>query len=305
VVTTGQIFNKVWRLRNLGSCTWTSEYAVVFDSGTGSGMSAVSPLKLGVSVAPGQDVDITVPMKAPGAPGNYRDYWKMRNAAGVNFGLGAAGERFYVDIKVVSSPVSGAGYDFAANMCLAQWTGGTKTLPCLGKEGDADGFVLHRAKPTLESGYIDDEPGLVTNPPAVTDGIIRGKYPAYTVKDKDRFVTLLSCEYNARKCNVRFQLDYQIDNGAVQTLGAWNEAYEGSFTQVNLDLSSLAGKNVSFILTAMASGASDQDRALWLLPRITQPEATATPTATKKPTATATEGPTATEEADPYPYPYP
>lgn len=307
VISAGTPFNKTWRLRNLGSCTWTSEYAVVFDSGSGGGMNASASQKIGASVPPGQYIDITVPMKAPGAPGQYRDYWKMRNAAGVLFGLGAANERFYVDIKVVSSPANGAGYDFAANLCLAQWTGNSKSLPCLGKDGSADGFVLYQAKPVLETGSIDDEPGLITNPPLVTDGVIRGKYPAYAVKANDRFVALLSCEYNAKKCNVRFQLDYQIDNGTIQTLGSWNEAHEGGFTIVDMDLSALAGKNVSFILTAFANGPSDQDRALWLFPRIIPksptPTYTATPTLTSTPTITPT--PTITETEQAYPYPYP
>lgn len=304
VIQTGTAFYKTWRLRNLGSCTWTPEYAVVFDSGSGGGMSAPTSQKLGASVPPGQYIDITVPMKAPGAPGQYRDYWKLRNAAGVLFGLGAADERFYVDIKVVSSPASGSGYDFSANLCLAQWTGNSKSLPCLGKDGSTDGFVLYQARPVLETGYIDDEPGLVTNPPLITDGVIRGKYPPYSVKTNDHFKALLSCEYNAKKCNVRFQLDYQIDNGPIQTLGSWNEAHEGGFTTVDLDLSGLAGKNVSFILTAFANGASDQDRALWLLPRISQPAPTPTPTATQKPTNTVTPGaPTPTETEPAYPYP--
>lgn len=307
VIPAGTSFYKTWRLRNMGSCTWTSDYAVVYDAGSGSGMSAPATQKLGVSVPPGQTADITLTMKAPGSPGQYRDYWRLRNAAGVLFGIGAANERFYVDIKVVNAQPTTSGYDFGANICLATWTGNGKALPCLGKDGSVDGFVSYEPKPVLESGYIDDEPGIVTNPPLVTDGIIRGKFPPYTVKANDRFISIIGCEYNAKKCNVRFQLDYQIDNGSIQTLGSWNEVYEGGVSSVNIDISSLAGKNVAFILTVFANGASEQDRGLWLLPRIAQPEATSTPaptaTRTPTPTLTFTQTPTPTSTVSGYPYP--
>jgi hypothetical protein len=266
VLTAGSTFVKTWRLRNNGTCTWTPEYAIVFDSG--EAMSAPTAQNIGVSVAPGQTVDVSVTLKAPGSPGTYRGNWRMRNAAGVLFGVGSPTGKFYVDIKVVAAPVSGSGLDFTALYCQAEWTGNGKLLPCIGSDGSGDGFVLYLAKPALETGYIDDEPGLLTNPPRATDAVIRGKFPAYTVKDKDHFTTLLTCENNAKNCNVRMQLDYQIDNGTIQTLGYWNEAMDNNYTHVDVDLSSLAGKNVNFILTVLANGASDNDRAVWVAPKI-------------------------------------
>lgn len=297
-IAAGTSFIKTWRLKNLGACTWTPDYAVVFASG--DGMGAAAAVKIGVSVLPGQVVDVSVPMKAPGQPGRARGYWQLRSAAGVLFGLGADKQPFYVDITVVPAPASGSGYDFTANLCLAQWSGNGQGLPCLGKDGDTAGFVLYQTRPILENGYVDDEPALLTNPPMVTDGVIRGKFPAYTVKTNDRFVSLVSCEYNAKKCNLRFQLDYQIDNGPILTFASWAEAYEGGVTQIDTDLSSLAGKNVSFILTVLANGASEQDRALWLMPRIVSPSTiTPSPTPTVTPTVTLT--PTETLPAYPYP----
>lgn len=266
-IQAGTEFVKTWRIRNEGVCTWSADYSAVFDAG--EAMSAPASQKLGVSVAPGQTVDISIKFTAPMTAGDHRSDWKLRNANGVLFGLGGNYTgKFYVIIKVISATLSGTGIDFPANVCLAEWTGNGTALPCSGTDGSAAGFVLYKAKPVLESGYQDDEPSLITNPPRASDSVIRGKYPAYTVKDKDHFTTIVGCEHNAKNCNVRFQLDYQIDNGGIQTLAAWNESYEGQFTQVNVDLSSLAGKKVNFILTVMANGASDNDRALWLMPRV-------------------------------------
>jgi hypothetical protein len=263
----GSPFNKTWRLKNTGTCTWTTDYAVVFDSG--EAMSGPSSQKLGTSVIPGQTVDVTVPLKAPGQPGQYKGNWKLRNASGVVFGLGANNQPFYVDIKVVSTNATGKGYDFTANYCLAEWTTSAgKTLSCAEKDGSPDGFILYKNPPQLENGNVDDEPALLTNPAKMTDAVLRGKFPAYAVQSGDHFKTIIGCEYNAKNCSVRFQLDYQVDNGALQTLGSWNENLDGNLTTVDIDLSSLAGKNVRFILTVLSNGASENDRAQWLLPRI-------------------------------------
>lgn len=82
-------FDKIWRVRNDGTCTWTSSYALVFRSGDAMGAAAVIPLT-GV-VPPGSSVDITVDMTAPGSEGTYQGFWDMRNGDGVIFRFGAGG----------------------------------------------------------------------------------------------------------------------------------------------------------------------------------------------------------------------
>ncbi len=94
----GVAFVKTWRLKNIGACTWTSSYNVVFVNGDAMGASSAVPL-LG-NIAPGQEVDVTVNMVAPLTPGNYSGTWTMRNASGVIFGLGAANGPFWIKITV-------------------------------------------------------------------------------------------------------------------------------------------------------------------------------------------------------------
>ena len=131
------------------------------------------------TVVPGAVIDISIPMTAPGSAGQYRSNWKIRDAAGLLFGVGLSSAPFYADIKVVA-PQSNAPLDFIARMCEAEWTSGAGTLPCPGIDGDARGFALRVDNPTLESGYVDNEPVLVMNPQMINDGIIRGKYPRST-----------------------------------------------------------------------------------------------------------------------------
>ncbi len=294
----GTAFTKTWRLKNIGTCTWTTSYALVFVSG--SQMGAPSVINLPSSVAPGATVDLSVNMTAPATSGSYRGYWQLRNASGVLFGIGTyANKSFWVDIKVSTGYAT--GYDFVANYCSATWTSAAGILPCPGTDGDAKGFVLKIDNPRLENGVTDTSPGLLTFPQNVTNGYIQGIYPAFTVQTGDRFQSIVNCQYNATSCYVTFRLDYQIGSGPVKTFWTFKEKYEGLYYRANLDLSSLAGQNVKFILTILASGSPSGDRALWGAPRIVRASSippTPTPTATgTPPTPTATPIPSACDRA--------
>ena len=266
-ITAGTQFDKTWRIKNTGACTWTGDYAIVFDAG--EQMSGPEVKKLNEAVPPGHTVDISLSLNAPGQPGEFQSQWKLRNAAGALFGLSANQDQpLAVSVQVVPAPSSNEGYDFITNNCLAEWFSGDRPSACMGVDGDPNGFILTKIHPILENGYIDNEPALLMDPPLIEDGSIYGRYPAFTVAAGDHFMSIIGCEHNAKDCHVRFRLDYQIDAGPMQTLAAWDETYDGKFTQVNLDLSSLAGKNVQFILMVISMNASDQNRALWLHPRI-------------------------------------
>ena len=54
----------------------------------------------------------------------------------------------------------------------------------------------------------------------------------------------------------------------IQVAGNWTKSWTGKLSNVNLDLTPLAGKNVRFILTVSANGEMNDDRAMWLAPRI-------------------------------------
>lgn len=264
----GATFDKTWRLKNIGSCTWSTDYSLVFVDG--QQMGAPASIKLPKSVAPGGTVDLTVRMTAPNSAGTYRGNWQLKNAGGVLFGIGAfANKSFWVEIRVAGGG-TGTGYDFVANAGSATWTSGAGTLPFPGTDGDNKGFVIKLDSPKLENGTKDTAPGLLTMPQNTYNGIIQGQYPAFTVQSGDRFQSIVNCEYAATSCYVNFRLNYQIGSGAVKTFWSFNERYEGLFYRANLDLSSLAGQDVKFILYVGAAGYATGDRALWGAPRITR-----------------------------------
>lgn len=93
IMLPGQDFVKTWRLKNVGSCTWTTNYTLVYGGYTVK-MDGI-PLPIGQTVSPGSEVEVSVQFKAPSTPGEYVSYWRMQNALGYPFG-----EFFYVKIIV-------------------------------------------------------------------------------------------------------------------------------------------------------------------------------------------------------------
>jgi uncharacterized repeat protein (TIGR01451 family) len=92
-------FTKTWRLKNIGTCTWTTAYSTTYFSG--DPLSAVYPVPMPYSVAPGQSVDVSVNMVAPSVSGTYKGNWGLKNASGTIFALGTyANIPFWVLIKV-------------------------------------------------------------------------------------------------------------------------------------------------------------------------------------------------------------
>jgi polar amino acid transport system substrate-binding protein len=88
----GQDFDKVWRVRNSGTCTWDDSYYLAFVQG--DRMDGDSVFVSG-SVSSGATYDITIDQTAPDSPGTYGGVWEMRNGDGVPFG-----ERLWVEIVV-------------------------------------------------------------------------------------------------------------------------------------------------------------------------------------------------------------
>ncbi len=105
VLRPGERFTKTWRLQNAGTCTWTSNYALVWFSG--EQLDAPLSVPLSGNTDPGQSVDLSVEMKTPDAEGTYQGWWKLRNPAGDLFGIGPNSDAaFWVRIIAEGIPIS-------------------------------------------------------------------------------------------------------------------------------------------------------------------------------------------------------
>ena len=260
----GESFTKTWRLKNIGSCAWTTGYSMVFLNGVSmNGTTVTMPHK----VNPGETVDLSVDLVAPNQTGTYRGNWMLRNKDG-RFGIGDGADiAFWVQIKVKGA-TSADNYNFAKNYCSADWASSKDNdLPCPGKGTEPSGFVVRLDAPELESRK-ENEPTLWTNPAMFNDGWITGTYPALKVSTGDHFLVDVGCLANATKCDVKFQINYRADGGAIKSLGEWHEVYDGQMTRIDLDLSSLNGQSVQFVLTVLANGEYKEDAAFWLNPHI-------------------------------------
>jgi hypothetical protein len=270
----GQGFTKTWRLRNLGSCSWDSRYALVFAGGDALGAPAV--INLPGTVPAYSTVDLSIDMKAPMTPGQYVGDWKLRNAAGQVFGV-VADQPFFVQITVIQPTVtptptslaSGIIYDFTTNMCKAEWrsAAGSTLLPCPGTSGDSTGYVMKLENPTLETGAIEPSPVMLTVPKNEVSGAITGRYPGIAIQSGYHFRATLGCMNGMSACSVVYQLNYST-GGEVEGLGEWTQVLDGSIQGIDVDLSSLAGQTVEIILVVLAGSDATQDQAVWIYPRI-------------------------------------
>jgi hypothetical protein len=264
----GASFTKTWRLRNAGVCNW-SGYTVIFDSG--DLMGDTSPQTIG-SVPAGQEVDISVNFVAPSAPGSYRSYWRIRNSSGVFIPVlgGTDGKSFFVDIKVV---VTSSGFDLHTRASEANWVSGASTLTFGGPDTDSNGFAVYRNSQRLEDGTSPAKV-LETHPQWVTDGVITGTYPAYTVVSGERFKAkigfLALSDGTCGAGNVKFQVNYR-EASLTKPLGEWTDTCDGTLKDLDIDLSSIAGKTVQFVLAALANGSAGQDLAVWVSPQVARP----------------------------------
>ena len=187
--------------------------------------SAVIP----TSVAPGQTVDITIPLTSPTTAGTYRGYWKLKNNNGIPFGIGSAGTKsFWVEIKVTgtalfpvvtvtpgtpvtpATPIAGTVYDFVANVCAATWFSGAGQQPCPGIGWKRKRFCVDCQ--SLQAGeWHNRQPYRFDHlPQNINNGYIQGIYPSYKVKSGDKFRTIVNCENGATSCYVVFRLDYAL-----------------------------------------------------------------------------------------------
>ena len=113
----GTVFTKTWRLKNIGTCDWTSGYRLIFNSG--DQMSAPNDSQFTSGTVPsGATADISVDLVAPSAAGTYQGNFLLRSSDNNVFGLGAkADSNFWVKVVVkmptaTSTPTASATATF-------------------------------------------------------------------------------------------------------------------------------------------------------------------------------------------------
>jgi len=83
VIEPGGRIDKVWKVKNTGTCTWGEGYLLVFYSGDQMRAPDYQALP---ETAPGKTTNIGVTMFAPFAPGTYTAVFRLKSPAGEYFG---------------------------------------------------------------------------------------------------------------------------------------------------------------------------------------------------------------------------
>jgi hypothetical protein len=285
-------FTKTWSIKNIGTCTWTTGYQLVFISGDKLG--GPDTVNITSTVGPNTTYNISVNLVSPATAGSYRGYWQLKNTNNQIFGISSTADKpWWVDIVVnISAPgstsvptstpsagptftptktatvgpaaatptrtttpaplPSGVVYDFSANAGAATWTTGAGPLTFDGPDPSANGVARRLTNVKMEDGSTIALPSLLMIPNDATTSYITGIFPAFTVRSGDHFNALVGCQHAANACYVKFWLDYQIGSAPLVNLINWTEKTDGAIREADIDLYALDGKSVTFILTVGA-----------------------------------------------------
>lgn len=264
----GVKFTKIWRIKNIGTCTWTTEYSLNFVSGTAMTVNN-TVVYLKSLVRPGEMIDVEVKLTSPTSPGTYTGSWLMKNPGGLTFGVGQnVNTPVHVTVQVLNVD-SNLPFDFVLRMCEANWrnSDGDK-LPCPTSPTGSNGFAVILANPYIE-GRQENEPAIWVNPDHEPDGKIKATFPAYRVKAGDHLRTWIGCLNDNKGCNVTFEINYIQNGGSAVQLGSWQETYDGNSQILDIDLTFLADSDVNFILIVRINNDKyDKANAYWFVPRI-------------------------------------
>jgi len=159
-------------------------------------------------------------------------------------------------------------YDFAANICRAEWSTGNGPVPCNGQDpSTTSGYIGLMSG--LEQGIPPDIGVLLMYPPQGGSDTLSGTYPAFTVQKGDRFRAVLACRAH-NFCDVEFGLDYYDANGR-SGLKHWSYLFTDLAIVVDYPLDGIAGLTVRFSLSVRRYGEGQQAYAVWLASHIYRP----------------------------------
>lgn len=221
----GAQFMKTWIFQNVGTCTWTPEYKLVFEQG--KQMGGTSPAPIGQTVPPNGTLQIFLPQTAPAETGEHQGFWKLQNLRGQNFGLGSDGSKaFWVKIKVTPGAPTSGNLNLGAPTRVFTFDSKSNTPFFLGEDSDIafevkEGeLILTAFEPAgdlwrvaelgqfnnlvLEANFRAgskcagrDSYGMIVRAPSQADGIIDSAYVfAFNCEGQYRIYRMDSGSYN-------------------------------------------------------------------------------------------------------------
>jgi uncharacterized protein YkwD len=145
VIKMGESFTKTWRVRNAGTCSWTS-YELVYAGGEAMNGAMSNPMP---EIKPDEYGNVSVELTAPQRGGGLTGYWLFKNTSGNTFGVGAEGDGLlWVQINVAyplpsgETPVPSGSTQVSAG--AAPVSSGTSPIATATPETNQSGCVFSR-----------------------------------------------------------------------------------------------------------------------------------------------------------------
>jgi len=89
-------FVKTWRIKNIGTCNWTTSYTLFYANGNQMNSPATTPFAV---TAPGGTMDLSVNLTSPASDGSYTAKYELHDANGKPFSIDG-GRYVWVTITV-------------------------------------------------------------------------------------------------------------------------------------------------------------------------------------------------------------
>ena len=98
VLPPGENFQKIWKIRNTGSCLWDDGFTLVYIGGSNPDLDPYNFKFKNPSdfVASGEAINIAINLTTPCTPGKFEGHWRMQNDKGYYFGTLLS---VYVEVK--------------------------------------------------------------------------------------------------------------------------------------------------------------------------------------------------------------
>ena len=264
-VNTGTVIEKTWRIKNTGTCSWTSKYKIFLSSGEAMGSPTPLAWHWG-TISSNKEVDVKVLMRVPDEPGTYTGDWKLMDAAGNKFGITIDNTEYALRVQIKAVSLATVTYEFMDYARKAEWKNATSKISFGDKDDDSAGIAAFGYDIKLEDGLIYERV-LGMYPQRINNGMIAGTFSAYKVKANDHFKAQIGFKWNCEDGRVKFVLKY-LSGTTENTLKEWKAACNGELKSVDVALYSLRRKEVKFILVVLADGSPYNDKAIWVYPRI-------------------------------------
>lgn len=316
-VNAGEQLIKTWEIKNIGGCTWTPAYQLVYNNGARVSAASITPFTK--NILPGETVQISIPVIIPETTGRIQTYWylisdtnqivgtdtdgkpylwfkaEVEPASSQTFNLTATPQPFVTLEALIPNP-SGVILDLYSNACGAVWLSNNNPIPCPEFETNPFGVVQLVKDEPFENGEFTSDALLFALPASQSEVIVTGTYPQFVVQNGDKLTFRTGCLLNTPQCSALVFFYYINESGTREILWGVSEGQDGITSNVEIDLSFLQGQTISIQIEVSSLGESFDDSILISSPIILQSAVLFTPTAepTFTPTATFTPAPTFT-----------